>query len=123
MSDENENTNLGGSEVPMEHAKELGEALAHIDVLRAGHEGLALGVSSANEGINAVGQRVDALAGTVEKMAEDIAALKPAAAAGEGAEEGGDLAAGGGTEAPAGVAQTAEKEHKGPLAGFHGIFG
>lgn len=123
MSEENDSQE-NGSEVPLEHAKELGEALAHIDVLRAGHEALATGVGAANEGINAIGQRVDAIAGTVAQMAEDIAKLKPAAAAGEGAEEVGDLAGGGGTEPPAGTENNAEKSEGGNIAsGFHRVFG
>jgi hypothetical protein len=113
----------GGSEstVPLTHAKELGEALAHIEVLRAAHKTLALGVTASNALINDLGTRMDSLVQAQAQFAEDIAKLKPVAAAeaeGEGVE--GAIA---GTDPPPGTEQVAEKESNSPLAGFHKLFG
>lgn len=110
-----------GSEVPLEHAKELGEALAHIEVLRAAHETLALGVTGSNEAINALGVRMDAIVQSQAQAAEDLVKLKPIAAA--VAEEEGIEGVVTGEVAPDAVANTAEKEKDNPLTGFHRIFG
>jgi len=121
MAEEGEQEN--GSTVPLDHAKELGEALAHIEVLRAGHEALATGVTGTNALINDLGTRVDSLVQAQAQMAEDLAKLRPAAAAeaeGEGAEGAID---GGGNEPPPATENSAEKQSGGPAASFHRMFG
>lgn len=124
MSNADDPSTPAGSEVPLEHAKELGEALAHIEVLRAAHETLALGVTGANEAINALGARMDSIVQAQGETLEAIAKLKPAEAAGAEAQGAEDAVTGGeGTDPPPGVGQVAEKESNNLVSGFHRVFG
>ena len=120
MSETDMSSNAG-SEVPLEHAKELGEALAHIDVMRAAHEGLATGLTGVQATLNDIGNRVDTLAATQAETLERLSKLEPVAAAeteGEGAADTLE-----GTHSPGETANEAEKTDTGPIAAFHRFMG
>lgn len=116
----------GGDNVPtfneaVDHGKQMGQALASLDVLRAGHEALATAVDGTNAAVNDLGTRIDSLFQAQKETAEELLKLKPAEAANAELEGAGGAVSG--TDAPGGTENIAEKTSDSLMSRIHRAVG